>query len=242
MIDDVEVKKVAELSPRDIEHDNPEFRRREETVDFLEKIYTRPISDDDTVTVIRFSQIVERPSTQFGNGETPSRTDPPATRRRARPMAEYRFLTTWLLEAERERVWDAIYESERWPEWWKGVLEAEKLEEGDEAGVGQYGRYVWKSRLPYRLEFFVRTTKVERPHLLEGDASGELAGVGRWRLFEQDGVTAVLYEWNVRTTQGLDEPARAGRAPDLRRQPRLRDAKRRPRPGQAARRPLLAID
>ena len=35
VIDDVEVKKVAELSPRDIEHDNPEFRRREETVGFL---------------------------------------------------------------------------------------------------------------------------------------------------------------------------------------------------------------
>jgi hypothetical protein len=73
VIDDVEVKKVLELSPRDIEHDNPEFRRRDETVDFLEKIYTRPIGEEDTVTVIRFSQIVERPSTQFGNGETPSR-------------------------------------------------------------------------------------------------------------------------------------------------------------------------
>jgi len=73
VVDDVEVKKVSELSPRDIEHDNPEFRRREETVAFLEKIYTRSISDEDTVTVIRFSQIVERPSTQFGNGESPSR-------------------------------------------------------------------------------------------------------------------------------------------------------------------------
>jgi uncharacterized protein YndB with AHSA1/START domain len=116
-------------------------------------------------------------------------------------MAEYNFLTTWLLEAERERVWDAIYDSERWPQWWKGVLEAEKLEEGDESGVGRYGRYIWKSKLPYRLEFFVRTTTVEKPHLLEGDADGELAGVGRWRLFEQDGATAVLYEWNVHTTR-----------------------------------------
>jgi uncharacterized protein YndB with AHSA1/START domain len=116
-------------------------------------------------------------------------------------MPEYRFLTTWLLQTEVEPVWDAIYDSERWPEWWKGVLEADKLEEGDATGVGQYGRYVWKSKLPYRLEFFVRTTEVERPHLLVGDASGELAGVGRWRLFERDGVTAVLYEWNVRTTR-----------------------------------------
>ena len=72
VIDDVEVKKVEDLSPRDIEHDNPEFRRLEDTVQFLEKIYTRPISMEDTVTVIRFSQILERPSTQFGNGETPS--------------------------------------------------------------------------------------------------------------------------------------------------------------------------
>ena len=116
-------------------------------------------------------------------------------------MAEYRFLTTWLLEADLGRVWDAVYDSERWPEWWSGVEEAEKLEEGDETGVGQYGRYVWKAKLPYRVEFFVRTTKVEKPHLLEGDATGELAGIGRWRFFERDGVTAVIYEWNVSTTR-----------------------------------------
>jgi hypothetical protein len=116
-------------------------------------------------------------------------------------LAEYRFLTTWLLNAPRERVWDAIYDSDHWPDWWEGVVEAERLEEGDEEGVGQYGRYVWKSKLPYKLEFFVRSTKVEAPCLLEGDASGELAGTGRWRLFEQNGVTAVLYEWNVRTTR-----------------------------------------
>ena len=78
-------------------------------------------------------------------------------------MAEYRFLTTWLLEAPRERVWDAIYDSERWPEWWKGVLEADKLEEGDADGVGQYGRYVWKARLPYRVEFFIRTRILQKP-------------------------------------------------------------------------------
>ena len=116
-------------------------------------------------------------------------------------MGEYSFLTTWLLKAEREQVWEAIYDSERWPQWWKGVLEAEKLEEGDDAGIGQFGRYIWKAKLPYRVEFFIRTTKVERPFLLEGDATGELAGVGRWRLFEQDGVTAAIYEWNVHTTK-----------------------------------------
>lgn len=72
-IDDVEVKALRDLSPRDVEHDNPEFRRLEDTVGFLEKIYGRPIDLDETVTVIRFSQIVERPQSHFGNGEPPSR-------------------------------------------------------------------------------------------------------------------------------------------------------------------------
>jgi uncharacterized protein YndB with AHSA1/START domain len=116
-------------------------------------------------------------------------------------MAEYRFLTTWLIEAERDRIWEVIYDSERWPEWWRGVEESEKLSEGDESGVGQRGRYVWKAKLPYRVNFEIVTTRVERPHLLQGEADGELAGIGRWRLFEQGAVTAVLYEWNVRTTR-----------------------------------------
>jgi hypothetical protein len=59
VIDSVEVKRVRDLSPRDIEHDNPEFRRVEELMSFLQQIYDRPVDVDDTVTVVRFSQIVE---------------------------------------------------------------------------------------------------------------------------------------------------------------------------------------
>ena len=62
VIDHVEVTRLRDLSPRDIEHDNPEFRRHEELVTFLEQIYGREVSLDDTVTVVRFSQIVEKPS------------------------------------------------------------------------------------------------------------------------------------------------------------------------------------
>jgi hypothetical protein len=62
VIDSVEVKKVKDLSPRDVEHDNPEFRRLDETVHFLEQIYGRKIEEDDLVTVVRFSQISDRPS------------------------------------------------------------------------------------------------------------------------------------------------------------------------------------
>ena len=61
VIDTVEVKWVSDLSPRDVEHDNPEFRRLDETVHFLEQIYGRKVDPEDTVTLVRFSQISERP-------------------------------------------------------------------------------------------------------------------------------------------------------------------------------------
>jgi hypothetical protein len=59
VIDSVEVKRMRDLSPRDIEHDNPEFRRVEDLMGFLQQIYDRPVDLDDVVTVVRFSQIVE---------------------------------------------------------------------------------------------------------------------------------------------------------------------------------------
>ena len=57
VIDKVEVKQLADLSPREIEHDNPELRRTEELARFLSQLYNRDVSEGDIVTVIRFSQI-----------------------------------------------------------------------------------------------------------------------------------------------------------------------------------------
>jgi hypothetical protein len=57
VIDKVDVKRLADLSPREIEHDNPEIRRPEEMAVFLGQLYNREVSDEDTVTVIRFSAI-----------------------------------------------------------------------------------------------------------------------------------------------------------------------------------------
>jgi len=116
-------------------------------------------------------------------------------------MADYEFLTTWLLDSPREPVWEAIYDQASWPSWWRGVEEAVELRQGEENGVGTVSRMVWKSLLPYRVEFELTTTRVEAPHLLQADAVGELSGVGRWRFYEEDGVTAVLYEWNVATSR-----------------------------------------
>jgi hypothetical protein len=58
VIDKVEVKALRELSPREIEHDNPEIKRVDEMAHFLGQLYNREVSEDETVTVIRFSQII----------------------------------------------------------------------------------------------------------------------------------------------------------------------------------------
>ena len=73
VIDDVEVKRLKELSPRDIEHDNPEFRRLDELLTFLQQIYRRDVTPEDICTIVRFSQIIEPAQAQLGNGGTPHR-------------------------------------------------------------------------------------------------------------------------------------------------------------------------
>ena len=58
VIDKVEVKALMDLSPREIEHDNPESRRTDEFAEFLAQLYNRPVAPEDTVTLIRFSEIL----------------------------------------------------------------------------------------------------------------------------------------------------------------------------------------
>ena len=57
VIDKVEVKELREVSPREIQHDNPEIRHIEEFCIFLGQLYNRPVTEADTVTVIHFSEI-----------------------------------------------------------------------------------------------------------------------------------------------------------------------------------------
>jgi uncharacterized protein YndB with AHSA1/START domain len=115
-------------------------------------------------------------------------------------MADYEFLTTWCVDAPIDDVFEVLHDPRGYPRWWKGVKTVEMLEPGDEAGVGELDHFTWRSVLPYSLGFDMRSTRVERPHLIEGHATGELEGVGTWRLYEGQG-TAIVYEWRVRTTK-----------------------------------------
>ena len=148
-------------------------------------------------------------------------------------MASYSFLTTWILDAPREDVWDAIYEIEQWPAWWRGVRRVDKLEHGNGDGVGALYRHEWRSVVPYPVRFETRITSIERPFLIEAEADGELAGTGRWRFFDGR-ETAVTYEWNVHTTRPWMNARRPDRAAGLPLEPQRRHASGRPRTGRSA--------
>lgn len=59
VIDRVETKSLREVTPREIERDNPALREHADLIDFLSKIYARKVTPDDVVTVIHFSRVTD---------------------------------------------------------------------------------------------------------------------------------------------------------------------------------------
>jgi len=59
ILDRVEVKQIRDLSPRDIERENPEFRSENDVLAMLSRIYGDLITPEHHVTVIHFSRVDE---------------------------------------------------------------------------------------------------------------------------------------------------------------------------------------
>jgi len=118
-------------------------------------------------------------------------------------MARYSFVTIWRHRAPIDAVYAAIAESLAWPEWWPAVRKVEDVAVGDPVtGIGNVRRYTFKGSLPYSLSFDMEVTRMLRPQMLAGHATGELEGDGIWTLSEEhDGVTVTRYDWNIRTTR-----------------------------------------
>ncbi|MBS0374487.1 MAG: SRPBCC family protein [Proteobacteria bacterium] len=116
-------------------------------------------------------------------------------------VTRFELVTRWRLEAPIEVVFDALHAAHEWPRWWHYVRAVEELAPGGCAGVGSVRRYTWSTRLPYRLSFDLRVTRVDYPTVLEGEAHGELEGLGRWTLSSQGSATIVRYDWIVFVTK-----------------------------------------
>lgn len=117
-------------------------------------------------------------------------------------MARFRFRSTWVIDAPREPLFDALRDYERWPEWWPGAESMREIEPTDADGLGGLGRYVWRSPVGYRLRFDGSATAIERPSRLSGTVDGDLHGSGTWWLFDgPGGATVLVYLWEVQAQQ-----------------------------------------
>ena len=58
-LDRVRVKTMANLTSKDLGHQNPDINSRAELIADVERVYNRRINMDDVVTVIDFTEVVE---------------------------------------------------------------------------------------------------------------------------------------------------------------------------------------
>jgi hypothetical protein len=115
--------------------------------------------------------------------------------------AQYQFITRWKVDAPAEQVWNAIYNSLLWPQWWKGVVAVQEINPGDALGLGSIRTYTWRSVLPYSLRFNIELTQRQDHALLSGTATGDLSGTGTWYFVAKGNTCFVEYHWHVHTTK-----------------------------------------
>ncbi|MBA2780787.1 SRPBCC family protein [Billgrantia kenyensis] len=116
-------------------------------------------------------------------------------------MANFDFDTTWHIDAPINIVFDTLTDSLHWPDWWPGLIDVQPLATGDDRGIGRTQRFTWKSRLGYSLRFTICIVRVHEPSLIVGAASGDVAGLGSWKLQQAGQGTRVGYCWQVRTAR-----------------------------------------
>jgi uncharacterized protein YndB with AHSA1/START domain/mannose-6-phosphate isomerase-like protein (cupin superfamily) len=108
---------------------------------------------------------------------------------------EYLFVDEWDVAAAPEAVFDALADARTYPRWWTPVyIEAEA---DGPPELGRESRQHFKGRLPYHLHTRSTITRLERPHVLEGDVTGDLCGRGLWTLTPIADGTHVRFDWRV---------------------------------------------
>lgn len=116
-------------------------------------------------------------------------------------MADYHLLTIWRIEAPLAKVYAAVESSLLWPEWWRSVKEVKEIADGRADGIGSVRRYAWQGKLPSRVVFDVRATRIEEQVSIEGTATGDLEGIGRWSFSRQGRTSIVEHDWQVRSNR-----------------------------------------
>jgi hypothetical protein len=117
---------------------------------------------------------------------------------------DYHFLTEWRVPGTIDEVKAVLGDGASLTRWWPSVyLDVTEVEKGDEQGVGRALDLHTKGWLPYTLRWTLRITEPMSDSGFALEATGDLAGTGRWT-FRPDGPEVVItYDWRVQATKPL---------------------------------------
>jgi uncharacterized protein YndB with AHSA1/START domain/mannose-6-phosphate isomerase-like protein (cupin superfamily) len=109
--------------------------------------------------------------------------------------SEYLFVDEWDVAAPPQAVFDALADARTYPQWWTPVYI--DVDADGPPKLGKESRQHFKGRLPYHLHTRSTITRLEPPHVVEGDVEGDLRGRGTWTLTPIPGGTHVRFDWRV---------------------------------------------
>lgn len=118
---------------------------------------------------------------------------------------EYHFVTRWRFEGVGvDTVADVLADATDLVRWWPSVyLAVDRVEEGDENGVGAVYDLHTRGWLPYTLRWSFRVTEVNFPLGFTLEAWGDFIGWGVWTLEQAENNVNVIYDWRVRADKPL---------------------------------------
>lgn len=117
---------------------------------------------------------------------------------------DYHFITTWRVEGTIAEVADILNDATGLVRWWPSVyLDVQRLQRGDEHGVGSVISLYTKGWLPYTLRWQFRTTESRYPYGFTLQAWGDFDGRGIWTLAQDGPKVDVTYDWKIRADKAL---------------------------------------
>ena len=112
----------------------------------------------------------------------------------------YEIESHWRVLGAIGDVYAVLTDAEALPRWWpEAYSKVTVVAEGDpETGVGRITGITTRGVLPYDVTWRVEVIETRAPELIRIRASGDVIGLGVWRLAESDGAVELSYLWRVR--------------------------------------------
>lgn len=112
----------------------------------------------------------------------------------------YEIESQWRVLGAIADVYAVLTDAEALPRWWpEAYSKVAIVAEGDPGtGVGRITDIVTRGVLPYDVTWRLEVLETRAPELIRVKASGDVIGLGIWRLKESDGAVELRYLWQVR--------------------------------------------